>query len=116
MSEAAATNPSLNEIQCPTIFALSTASCKVLHENVAEGLLLQDFTSPFVTQDSDLRETYNSTRQAGLGQEVKRRILMGTYVLSAGYYDAYYQKAQKVWHSSFRHVVQSKLNSKQFGL
>ena len=58
--------------------------------------------APDVMKDSDLRETYNATRQAGLGQEVKRRILMGTYALSAGYYDAYYQKAQKVCSLSLR--------------
>jgi aspartyl-tRNA(Asn)/glutamyl-tRNA(Gln) amidotransferase subunit A len=39
---------------------------------------------------------YAATRAAGFGQEVKRRIMIGTYVLSAGYYDAYYLKAQKV--------------------
>ncbi len=39
---------------------------------------------------------YASTRAAGFGAEVKRRILIGTYVLSAGYYDAYYLKAQRV--------------------
>jgi aspartyl-tRNA(Asn)/glutamyl-tRNA(Gln) amidotransferase subunit A len=44
----------------------------------------------------DLIETYENTRAAGFGKEVKRRILIGTYVLSAGYYDAYYIKAQKV--------------------
>ena len=44
----------------------------------------------------DLIETYENTRAAGFGKEVKRRILIGTYVLSAGYYDAYYLKAQKV--------------------
>ncbi len=44
----------------------------------------------------DLTETYENTRAAGFGKEVKRRILIGTYVLSAGYYDAYYIKAQKV--------------------
>ncbi len=43
-----------------------------------------------------LNEVYESTRAAGFGDEVKRRILIGTYVLSAGYYDAYYLKAQKV--------------------
>jgi len=43
-----------------------------------------------------LAEMYEKTRAAGFGQEVKRRILMGTYVLSAGYYDAYYKKAQRV--------------------
>ena len=39
---------------------------------------------------------YEKTRAAGFGAEVKRRILIGTYVLSAGYYDAYYLKAQKL--------------------
>jgi aspartyl-tRNA(Asn)/glutamyl-tRNA(Gln) amidotransferase subunit A len=43
-----------------------------------------------------LTETYEKTRAAGFGPEVQRRILIGTYVLSAGYYDAYYLKAQKV--------------------
>jgi aspartyl-tRNA(Asn)/glutamyl-tRNA(Gln) amidotransferase subunit A len=44
----------------------------------------------------DLRAMYGKTRDAGFGAEVKRRILLGTFVLSAGYYDAYYLKAQKV--------------------
>ncbi len=44
----------------------------------------------------NLTETYENTRAAGFGAEVKRRILIGTYVLSAGYYDAYYVKALKV--------------------
>ncbi|MDX1581408.1 MAG: amidase family protein, partial [Alphaproteobacteria bacterium] len=44
----------------------------------------------------NLIEMYENTRGAGFGDEVKRRILIGTYVLSAGYYDAYYLKAQKV--------------------
>jgi len=44
----------------------------------------------------DLLETYTDSRAAGFGPEVKRRIMLGTYVLSAGYYDAYYLKAQKV--------------------
>ena len=43
-----------------------------------------------------LLETYLDTRKIGLGDEVKRRIMLGTYALSAGYYDAYYLKAQKV--------------------
>ncbi|MBU8538695.1 Asp-tRNA(Asn)/Glu-tRNA(Gln) amidotransferase subunit GatA [Falsiroseomonas tokyonensis] len=45
---------------------------------------------------SDLRDLYERTRAAGFGAEVRRRIMIGTYVLSAGYYDAYYLKAQKV--------------------
>lgn len=44
----------------------------------------------------DLKDLYERTRRAGFGDEVKRRILIGTYVLSAGYYDAYYVKAQQV--------------------
>jgi aspartyl-tRNA(Asn)/glutamyl-tRNA(Gln) amidotransferase subunit A len=43
-----------------------------------------------------LDEMYELTRAKGFGAEVKRRVLIGTYVLSAGYYDAYYLKAQKV--------------------
>ncbi|HJZ82467.1 MAG TPA: amidase family protein, partial [Pyrinomonadaceae bacterium] len=43
-----------------------------------------------------LRDMYRKTRDEGFGPEVKRRIMLGTYVLSAGYYDAYYLKAQKV--------------------
>ena len=46
--------------------------------------------------DGDLREMYEATRGAGFGREVKRRILLGTYALSSGYYDAYYLRAQKV--------------------
>jgi aspartyl-tRNA(Asn)/glutamyl-tRNA(Gln) amidotransferase subunit A len=45
---------------------------------------------------NDVISLYENTRSAGFGAEVKRRILIGTYVLSAGYYDAYYLKAQKV--------------------
>ena len=44
----------------------------------------------------DLTETYRVSRDEGFGAEVKRRIMLGTYVLSAGYYDAYYLKAQRV--------------------
>lgn len=48
------------------------------------------------TDDSSLLSMYTKTRAEGFGAEVKRRIMIGTYVLSAGYYDAYYLKAQKV--------------------
>jgi len=44
----------------------------------------------------DILDMYEKTRAAGFGREVKRRVMIGTYVLSAGYYDAYYLKAQKV--------------------
>ena len=59
----------------------------------------------------DLLETYVKSRSEGFGPEVKRRIMLGTYVLSAGYYDAYYRKAQRVrrliqkdFHDAFRSV------------
>jgi aspartyl-tRNA(Asn)/glutamyl-tRNA(Gln) amidotransferase subunit A len=51
------------------------------------------YRSPAAT---DLASTYKKSRSEGFGKEVKRRIMLGTFVLSAGYYDAYYAKAQKV--------------------
>lgn len=45
---------------------------------------------------SNLKDIYRNSRSEGFGSEVKRRIILGTYVLSSGYYDAYYKKAQKV--------------------
>ena len=48
-----------------------------------------------VGPDGDFRAVYRATRGEGVGAEVRRRILVGTYVLSAGYYDAYYRKAQQ---------------------
>ena len=53
----------------------------------------------------DLNSTYKKSRSEGFGKEVKRRIMLGTFVLSAGYYDAYYSKAQKV-----RRIIRDKLN------
>ncbi|HEY2773419.1 MAG TPA: Asp-tRNA(Asn)/Glu-tRNA(Gln) amidotransferase subunit GatA [Candidatus Binatia bacterium] len=47
-------------------------------------------------EENGVREMYGETRDAGFGAEVKRRIMLGTYVLSAGYYDAYYAKAMRV--------------------
>jgi aspartyl-tRNA(Asn)/glutamyl-tRNA(Gln) amidotransferase subunit A len=63
------------------------------------------------TMHDDLRAMYGRTRSEGFGVEVKRRIMLGTYVLSAGYYDAYYLKAQQVrtlirqdYERAFEHV------------
>jgi aspartyl-tRNA(Asn)/glutamyl-tRNA(Gln) amidotransferase subunit A len=50
----------------------------------------------FRSAEDDLRAMYARTRERGFGPEVKRRIMLGTYVLSAGYYEAYYLKAQQV--------------------
>jgi len=58
------------------------------------------YRSPNAT---DLESTYKKSRSEGFGKEVKRRIMLGTFVLSAGFYDAYYSKAQKV-----RNIVRQK--------
>ncbi|WP_428408912.1 Asp-tRNA(Asn)/Glu-tRNA(Gln) amidotransferase subunit GatA [Hyphococcus sp.] len=58
------------------------------YDGVKYGYRAKDFT--------DITSMYENTRAEGFGNEVKRRILIGTYVLSAGYYDAYYLRAQKV--------------------
>ncbi len=52
---------------------------------------------------------YQGSRQSGLGAEVKRRILMGTYALSAGYYDAVYKRAQQVCVCDICHMLWSRL-------
>jgi aspartyl-tRNA(Asn)/glutamyl-tRNA(Gln) amidotransferase subunit A len=54
----------------------------------------------------DLLSTYNRSRSEGFGKEVKRRIMLGTFVLSAGYYDAYFAKAQKV-----RRIIRDKTDA-----
>ena len=48
------------------------------------------------SKDADLTELYKKTRSEGFGKEVKRRIMLGTFVLSAGYFDAYFTRAQQV--------------------
>ena len=63
-----------------------------------------------VGPEGDIRALYRTTRGEGFGDEVRRRILVGTYVLSAGYYDAYYRKAQRVRAliaADFRQVFES---------
>ena len=55
---------------------------------------------------SNLKETYLKTKTQGFGQEVQKRIMLGSFVLSSGYYDAYYIKAQKV-----RHLIKDEFDS-----
>jgi aspartyl-tRNA(Asn)/glutamyl-tRNA(Gln) amidotransferase subunit A len=74
----------------PTYYIVAPAECSsnlARYDGVRYGLRVEGDT---------LDEMYAKTRAAGFGKEVRRRILIGTYVLSAGYYDAYYTKAQKV--------------------
>jgi aspartyl-tRNA(Asn)/glutamyl-tRNA(Gln) amidotransferase subunit A len=58
------------------------------------------------TEAGNLNDLYKTSRAEGFGEEVKRRILLGTFVLSAGYYDAYYQKAQQV-----RRLIREKMEA-----
>jgi len=74
----------------PTYYIVAPAECSsnlARYDGVRYGLRVEG---------RDITEMYENTRAAGFGPEVRRRVLMGTYVLSAGYYDAYYLKAQKV--------------------
>ena len=74
----------------PVYYIIAPAECSsnlARYDGVRYGLRVEG---------KDLTQTYEKTRAAGFGDEVKRRIMVGTYVLSAGYYDAYYIKAQKV--------------------
>jgi len=74
----------------PTYYILATAEASsnlARYDGVHYG-----YRSPNAT---DLQSTYKLSRSEGFGKEVKRRIMLGTFVLSAGYYDAYYAKAQK---------------------
>ena len=57
------------------------------------------------TDATDLESTYRNTRSQGFGKEVQKRIMSGAFVLSAGYYDAYFSKAQKV-----RRIIANKTN------
>lgn len=93
----AAAGASVEEVSVPaTVFGLSAyyliapaeaSSNLARFDGVRFGLRDERATMP---------ETYDATRTAGFGAEVKRRIMLGTYALSAGYYDAYYGQAQRV--------------------
>ncbi len=75
----------------PTYYVIATAEASsnlARFDGVRYGLR--------ANEASTLSDLYRKTRDAGFGAEVKRRILLGTYALSAGYYDAYYKKAQQV--------------------
>lgn len=85
-------NVSLKTTSCalPTYYILAPAEASsnlARYDGVRYGVRVDGKT---------LDELYENTRREGFGEEVRRRIMIGTYVLSAGYYDAYYLKAQKV--------------------
>jgi aspartyl-tRNA(Asn)/glutamyl-tRNA(Gln) amidotransferase subunit A len=75
----------------PTYYSIAPAECSSnlsRFDGVRFGYRAED--------TDDLNDLYIKSRSEGFGDEVKRRILIGTYALSAGYYDAYYKKAQQV--------------------
>ena len=79
------------EYAIPTYYVVATVEASsnlARYDGARYGVRARDGTT--------LSEMYRLTRDAGLGTEVKRRIMLGTYALSAGYYDAYYLKAQRV--------------------
>lgn len=91
--------PYLNEM-VPTYYVLTTAEASSnlsRYTGVHYGKLAKDVQG--------VEDTYKKSRSQGFGEEVKRRIMLGTFVLSHGYYDAYYTKGQKV-----RRVIQDKTN------
>jgi aspartyl-tRNA(Asn)/glutamyl-tRNA(Gln) amidotransferase subunit A len=80
-------------LSVPTYYVVAPAECSsnlARFDGVRYGHRCQD--------PRDLTDLYTRSRAEGFGAEVKRRIMIGTYVLSAGYYDAYYLKAQKLRH------------------
>lgn len=79
-------------------YGYRTEQTEMLAELTAERKRLEEQgeTEKLDDLDTALIRTYRKTRAEGFGPEVKRRIMLGTYALSAGYYDAYYLKAQKV--------------------
>ncbi|OKH25460.1 Asp-tRNA(Asn)/Glu-tRNA(Gln) amidotransferase subunit GatA [Chroogloeocystis siderophila] len=88
----------VQEISCPRFrYGLPTYYIIAPSEASANLARYDGVKYGFRTPDAEnLLSMYNRTRAAGFGTEVKRRIMVGTYTLSAGYYDAYYLKAQKV--------------------
>ncbi|MDP9036079.1 MAG: Asp-tRNA(Asn)/Glu-tRNA(Gln) amidotransferase subunit GatA [Myxococcota bacterium] len=82
-----------------TYYVLATAEASsnlARFDGVRFGLRVAEASGGSPGERLGLRAMYGATRDAGFGAEVKRRILLGTFVLSAGHYDAYYLKAQKV--------------------
>ncbi len=78
----------------PTYYVLTTAEASsnlARYDGIRYGYRSENITD----SETALEQTYIKSRSEGFGKEVKRRIMLGTFVLSAGYYDAYYTKAQK---------------------
>ena len=88
----------VEEVSLPATELALAAYYVIVPAEVSSNLARYDGVKYGYTSDkaTDLEETYRLSREEGFGTEAKRRILIGTYVLSSGYYDAYYKRAQKV--------------------
>lgn len=87
----------VKEISCPRFRYGLPVYYMIASSEASANLARYDAVKYGLRQEADnLLEMYTTTRATGFGKEVKRRIMLGTYALSAGYYDAYYLKAQKV--------------------
>ncbi|AIE74727.1 MULTISPECIES: Asp-tRNA(Asn)/Glu-tRNA(Gln) amidotransferase subunit GatA [unclassified Synechocystis] len=87
----------IEEIHCPRFRSGIAAYYVIAPSEASANLARYDAVRYGLRTEADnLMEMYTQTRAKGFGAEVKRRIMLGTYALSAGYYDAYYLKAQKV--------------------
>jgi aspartyl-tRNA(Asn)/glutamyl-tRNA(Gln) amidotransferase subunit A len=90
------------EVSCPSFTAALAAYYLILPSEASSNLAKFDAMRyglrvyPDGVQDPTAEQVMGATRAAGFGDEVKRRIILGTYALSSGYYDAYYGSAQKV--------------------
>ena len=87
-----------NEYALPVYYIIvpsEVSSNMARFDGIRYGLSVDDGEESKIG-NGNLIETYLDSREIGFGEEVKRRIMLGTYALSAGYYDAYYKKAQKV--------------------
>ena len=84
-------------VSCPSFRYGLPAYYVIAPAEASSNLARYDAVKYGLREQSDtLLDMYTNTRTEGLGAEVKRRIMLGTYTLSTGYYDAYYLKAQKV--------------------
>jgi aspartyl-tRNA(Asn)/glutamyl-tRNA(Gln) amidotransferase subunit A len=88
----------VSEVSLPTVPAALAVYYIICPAEVSSNLSRYDGQKyGFAFKESkNLEESYSKTRSTGFGKEAKRRIMIGTYVLSSGYYDAYYKKAQTV--------------------
>jgi aspartyl-tRNA(Asn)/glutamyl-tRNA(Gln) amidotransferase subunit A len=97
LQQLEALGATLHDVSLPhTEYALSTYYVISPAEAMANLARYDGVRYGLSVRGDDIWDMYARTREIGFGREVKRRILLGTYVLSAGYYDAYYVRAQKV--------------------